>query len=196
MTGTMTSTNIWFGSSRRERGRRQCNDAVLANGRLGVVLDGAANAYGVPSQRLVPIIRQLYGKIPLTTIIRQLDTVCTGHGVESTIVAAVVEDGWLSGFSCGDSVCAIVRDGKLSVVTSVSKPRLGTGHPDVQAFSVPVRRYDTVCLYSDGLCLPHWKIASVVVHHMLRPDSLPHVLLDAEKSFEDDVSVLTFCVRL
>ena len=194
--------NVWFSARRKERGRSQCNDDVLTLGRgtaqLGVLMDGAAGAKTIAT-KCCTLIRQLYGKIPLiplTTIVKQLDTVCLGHGVESTIVAAVVEDGWLSGFSCGDSVCAIVRDGKLSVATSVSKPRLGTGHPDVQAFSVPVRRYDTVCLYSDGLCLPPWKIASVVMNNSLRPDSLPHVLLDAEKSFEDDVSVLTFCVRL
>jgi len=188
-------TNIWFGSSRRERGRPVCNDAVLANGRLGVVLDGAANAYGIPSQRLVPIIRQLYGKIPLTTIVRQLDTVCLGHGVQSTIVAAEVEDGWLSGLSCGDSVLWLLRNGKLQKVTENTHKRLGTGCPDVQCFSVKLTRYDILLAASDGLCISPYKIERLVMNNQLRPDSLPHVLLDAERSTDDDISVLTFCVR-
>jgi hypothetical protein len=187
--------NTFVGASRKEEGRIINNDAFAACGTAAFLLDGAANAHG-SAHRICQLIRQQYRRMPLSALLKLLDTTLLGLGAECTLIAAEVDDrGYLTGMSCGDSVLHVIREGKLIRVTESTKPRLGTGHPDIRGFSFQLKRYDVVLAASDGLVLEPYRIIQTAQRNMLRASELPHALLQAQRDMSDDVTVLTLCVR-
>jgi len=188
----------FIGATRKEAGRGINNDAFAVFGNSAFLLDGAGNARGA-ARRCVDIVRQQYRQpscqMTLSALVKRLDAALLGFGAESTFVGIEIEGGYLTGLSCGDSPLWVVRTGQLLRINENTKPRLGTGCPEVLGFSFALKRHDVILAASDGLVLDNYRIVQTVQGNLLRPSEMADALLKAQKDCSDDLTVLTGVVH-
>src|SRR5690242_2028250 len=98
--------------------------------------------------------------------------------------------GLLTAVFCGDSLLYLVREGRVEQMNEIKKPRLGTLQPGIKYLAFPVRRSDVIIAVSDGFCLARSQLLNAVQRTLLRPDSMPEAILQAQRDSFDDVTLV------
>lgn len=184
--------NHFVGATRKEAGKAINNDGFIARGTFGLIMDGAGQAKGVAGKACDTIRAHLSGTVSLTDALKMAQAYVLNSGQESTFLGATLDHaGLLSFASVGDSALYLMRDGRLARLNENSKPRLGALNPGITLGTQPLGRYDTVLLASDGLTVDRYRLQEIIKRNMYNPQSLPETILAAERSAEDDVTVVS-----
>jgi hypothetical protein len=183
----------FYGAIRGEPGKAVSDDAFACLGDRAILLDGAGNAQGSAQSCVDFLIAQLAAKpdMPLNELIGIANQFFLDANQESTLLALHVQgSSLLTAVSCGDSPLYLVRAGRVEQMNETTKPRLGTPQPGIKQLALPLRTADVIIGASDGLCLGTHQLLSAVERTMLHPESMPEAILQTQRAFFDDVSLV------
>jgi len=128
--------------------------------------------------------------MPLNELVGIANQFFLGANQESTMLALRVQDSsLLTAVSCGDSPLYLVREGRVEQMNETTKPRLGTLQPGIKHLAFPLRTSDVIIGASDGLSVGSHQLLSAVERTMLQPQSMPEVILRAQRDSFDDVTL-------
>ena len=183
----------FYGATRCQAGKTTNEDAFACLGEWAFLLDGAGNANGAAKECVDILVARLEASpnLPLSELIGIANEFLLGTKQESTVLALHVQGpALLTAACCGDSPLYLVREGRVEQMNEITKPRLGTLQPAIQYLSLPLRKSDVIIGASDGFCLATYRLLNAVQRTMLRPDSMPETILQAQRDSTDDVTLV------